>query len=1089
MKRYLKSIALLFLFAAGVPKLHAQVMPKSFTDDPVKFIQEMSDFFESYDRKDGKDFIDEFNKNYWENGKITNDIKQLCYKNANEMLKKKFRPSPEYYSYFNTIKTIVDNAVPQTTINAWQSCFENLAAGKLAKPFSDFIAMSENLFAGNRFFKTASGEWWTEGGSWKFNCDSVSSIEFTGVTLKALAKHDSTKITNTSGTYYPGTGIWKGTGGRVTWERAGLKAEEQYADLKTYSITIKSFSYTADSVTFYSKNYFQGKPLPGKITEKLVADAQVATAQFPQFESYSSRYLIKNIYPNVDFEGGFKQVGAKFVGSGTKDQPAYFRFKRNGIDFLTVSSTGFSITPQKVTSTNAKIKFAFGTDSIVHPYIDFKYFVDSSKVLLYRSEEGASQAPFYDSFHQVDMYIQQISWVTTDQTILINTLPGSTFAEATFPSTTYYRQYLYDQLQGIEPVHPLIKIRNFVRDNNAGVKTFSVTDLSHYWKIGPEQLRPLMVNLSNQGFIIYDPNTDMITYLDKCDTYIAARAGKKDYDNIIFESKVTPGLPNAKINLLNYDMTLFGVKEVALSDSQNVTVFPDQDMLILKKDRNFTFQGSIMAGRFDYYGKLFSFDYKTFTLDLNNVDSVRIWIDTDKHDPQDPKGGFIQMKVKSVIENLNGKLQVDDPANKSGVWTKKYPQYPIFTSSKPAFVYYDKPGIQKGVYNRDKFYFKLDPFTIDSLDNFQNSSLRFAGTFASSGILPDIKDTIRLMPDYSLGFTRIAPAGGYPLYGGKAKFTNEIRLSNQGLRGDGTINYITSTSISKDFIFFPDSMNGVAQSFAMAEQMISGKTEYPQATDSNVYIHWMPKKDYMNATNKDSLFKMMNGNAKFDGTLTLSPKKLQGNGEMDFSTAQLFSKDMVFKQHIVDADTSNFNLKAIAQAGLALKTDNVKAHIDFVKREGDFEALADGTLLTFPVNQYICFMKNFKWYMDQGSLEMSGGKKGTGGVNLEGPEFISIHPKQDSLRFQSPKAVFDYRNNIIYAKEVPEIDVADAKIVPDSGNVVIRAEANMQTLTNAQITANTVTQYHKLFNCVVNVSSRHDYQASGDYAYVDELKK
>src|SRR6266568_2924785 len=112
MKNCLKIIIAVFLFCAGAPLLHAQVMPKSFTDDPVKFIDEMSAFFESYDKKDGKDFIDEFNKNYWENGKIGNDIKQLCYKNANEMLKKKFRPSPEYYSYLNTIKTIVDNASP-----------------------------------------------------------------------------------------------------------------------------------------------------------------------------------------------------------------------------------------------------------------------------------------------------------------------------------------------------------------------------------------------------------------------------------------------------------------------------------------------------------------------------------------------------------------------------------------------------------------------------------------------------------------------------------------------------------------------------------------------------------------------------------------------------------------------------------------------------------------------------------------------------------------------------------------------------------------------------------------------------------------
>lgn len=1089
----LLSLASLLLFTHTA---QAQVMPKSFTEDPVKFMDEMRDFFESYDKKDGRDFMDDFNEKYWKNGRVSDDIKQAMYKNTNLMLKKKFRPAPEYYSYINTIKAIVDHNTPMTTFLDWQSCFASVGAGKLNKPFSEFILMGESLFSENKFYKTPSGEWRTDGGSWKFACDSVPAIRFTGVTLVGTSKNDSTKIYNTSGTYYPVTGMWQGKGGRVTWERAGLKPEDTYADLKNYSITVKSFTYIADSVTFYDKTYFKDKPLSGRMTEKLVADAQQKTANFPRFESYSSRYQIKSMYPNVDYEGGFTQVGGKFIGSGSKVAPASLVFKRNGKNFLVVTSTSFSIANEKITSQNAAVKFSLDADSIVHPSVDFKYFVnnehpDSSRVVIFRSDEGASQAPFYDSFHKIDMYVTQIVWMTNEPQITMKGLPGSTQGNATFPSANYYRQYLYDRLQGIEPVHPLIKIRNFVYTVNDSVRTFTMIDLAKYWKLGPEQLRPMIMDLSNQGFLIYDPVNDMITYKDKCNTYIAARAGKKDYDNIIFESNVQPGTPNAKLNLLNYDLTLFGVKEVGLSDSQNVTVFPSQDMIILKKDRNFTFEGSIMAGRFDYYGKLFSFDYSTFSLSLNNVDSVRIWVDSPQKDPQDPKGGYVQVKVKSVIENLNGKLEVDNPANKSGVWSKKYPQYPIFTSSKPAFVYYDKPGIQKGVYNRDKFYFKLDPFTIDSLDNFDNKALKFGGVFQSSGIFPEIRDSLRLMPDYSLGFTRQAPPGGYPLYGGKAKFTNTMRLSNQGLRGDGVIDYITSTSRSNDFIFFPDSCNGTAQSFDMKEQKISGKTEYPECKGSKIYIHWMPKKDYMNATNRDSAFTVFSGRATFGGTLTLSPKSLAGNGKLDFSNAELSSKKMILKQHFADADTSDFSLKALEMAGLAFETKNFSAHVDFDKKEGDFNANGEGSIVNFPVNQYICFMKNFKWYMDQSTIELGGAKPKPGAdkLDLQGPEFISVHPKQDSLRFRAPKAKFDYKNYIITAEKVEKIDVADAKIMPDSGKVVIEKNAYMETLTNSQITANTVTEYHHLFNCVTDIYSSHSYTASGDYAYVDELKK
>jgi hypothetical protein len=1084
-------IVLLFALSFFSMKMNAQIMPKVFSEDPVKFITELRDFFESYEKKEGKEFIDAFNEQYWLTGKIDEDMKLAMYKNTNQMLKKKFRPKPEYESYINTMKAIADKKIAGTTFLEWQSCFTSIGNGRLNKPFSDFIEMSEHFFLENKFFKTASGEWSAIGGTWKFACDSVPAIRFTNVTLQGIAKNDTTNIYNTSGVYNVSSGMWIGQGGRVDWDRAGLK-KEVYADLKKYSFSVKGFSIVADSVTFTNTIYFKDKPLQGRLSEKLIADAQEKTASYPRFESYSGRYQIKNMYPNVDYEGGFTQVGAKFIGSGTKENQAFFIFKRNGKNFLTVTAPSFAISSDKITSGNTSVKFSLDADSIVHPSIDFKYFIDSSRVVIYRPEEGASQAPFYNSFHKVNMYVEQITWKTNEPTIILNTVIGSTLGEASFPSSDYYRQYLYDRLQGMEMVHPLIKIRNFVRDANGGVRTFTLVDLARFWKIAAEQLRPMVMDLSNQGFLYYNPKTDMITYLDKGDTYIAARAGKKDYDNIMFDSKVKPGTPNAKINLLNYDMTLFGVKEVALSDSQNVTVFPSQDMVILKKDRNFTFEGSIMAGRFDYYGKLFAFDYSTFKLSLNNVDSVRIWIDTDVRDPKDPKGGFVQMKVKSVIENLNGELKIDDPSNKSGTQSKKYAQYPIFTSSKPAFVYYDKPGIQKGVYNRDKFYFKLDPFTIDSLDNFQNTSLQFGGVFQSSGIFPEIRDSLRLMPDKSLGFVRTAPPGGYPLYGGKAKFTNEMRLSNRGLRGDGTIDYITSKSISKDFIFFPDSMNGTAQSFVIQEQKISGKTEYPQVSGTTVYIHWMPKKDYMNATNKDSLFNIFNGKATGAGTLTLSPKNLSLNGKLNFSSAMLDSKRMVLKQHVADADTADFSLKALELAGLAFSTKNFNAHVDFDKREGDFKANGKGSIVEFPVNQYICYMENFKWLMDKGELELGGAgkpKAGSDQIKLEGPEFISVHPKQDSLRFRAPKARFDYRNYVITAEEVKEIHVADAQIVPDSGKVVIRKAAYMETLTSAKINANTVTQYHHLFNCVVDIYSRHSYTASGDYAYIDELKK
>lgn len=159
----------------------------------------------------------------------------------------------------------------------------------------------------------------------------------------------------------------------------------------------------------------------------------------------------------------------------------------------------------------------------------------------------------------------------------------------------------------------------------------------------------------------------------------------------------------------------------------------------------------------------------------------------------------------------------------------------------------------------------------------------------------------------------------------------------------------------------------------------------------------------MNATNKDSLFALLNGQATAKGTLTLSHRNVFLDGKLFLANAILESRRNIIKHHICDADSSDFSLKSVELSGLAFDTKNFKSHIDFEKRNGTFSSNGDGSLVEFPVNQYVCFMDNFKWFMDKSELELGGAenaKSGNDQIDLDGPEFISVHPKQDSLRFR-----------------------------------------------------------------------------------------
>jgi hypothetical protein len=83
--------------------------------------------------------------------------------------------------------------------------------------------------------------------------------------------------------------------------------------------------------------------------------------------------------------------------------------------------------------------------------------------------------------------------------------------------------------------------------------------------------------------------------------------------------------------------------------------------------------------------------------------------------------------VQSTIENITGTVFIDDPGNKSGI--KDNAEYPIFKSAKDSYVYYDESSIAHGVYTRDTFYFRLDPYIIDSLNSFDAQGMKYTGTF------------------------------------------------------------------------------------------------------------------------------------------------------------------------------------------------------------------------------------------------------------------------------------------------------------------------------------------------------------------------
>ncbi len=110
-----------------------------------------------------------------------------------------------------------------------------------------------------------------------------------------------------------------------------------------------------------------------------------------------------------------------------------------------------------------------------------------------------------------------------------------------------------------------------------------------------------------------------------------------------------------------------------------------------------------------------------------------------------------------------------------------------FDCVKESFVYYDNSRIQSGAYGRDDFFFKVEPFKLDSLDNFVANNIELDGTLFSGGIFPDIVRPLKVQPDYSLGFEMATSSAGLAAYKGKSNFTDKVVLNYKGLQGDGRV--------------------------------------------------------------------------------------------------------------------------------------------------------------------------------------------------------------------------------------------------------------------------------------------------------------
>jgi hypothetical protein len=903
---------------------------------------------------------------------------------------------------------------------------------------------------------------------------------FDQLSINVSTPYDSVFLTNTKGTLGLIDHLFVGEGGKMNWSSAGLGQDSVYYEFSKYNFNVNKPIIKAAQ----GKLTYVGKveaPIPGIFEFKSVAHKEAKLSSYPKFASYVNDISFSLGSDKIEYKGGFALAGSK-VGSGSVSGGwSQIRVKGDSSSKFSAWSKAFEFKDSTITAALSKFSIYMEGDSIYHPSISFNYNFGKERVTISRGRGDAKNTPFTSSFFNMDFNADEIRWDLKSDSLNIFHLGSGIASPLILESVDFYDPEDYRILKGQGfYFHPLALVANYA--TKVGSQDISVYDLAGKYPL--EEIKMAMGFLAQKGMIEYDKDTGKIHVRDKAIHAVESAKGKADYDNIKIHS-FSKKSANATINFSKNYMLVNGVEDFIVSDSLNVIIKPDSSRIKIFKNRDVEFDGKVNAGKFEIMGKNFKLRYDSFFINLKKIDSIRLYQSEKNGSRTRLKNTLVQSDSLSSGLKSGGKLFINLPNNKSAkVKQENYPRI----ESHGGEIHFGKYRVVKGKsehsiqFGENKgLYFIAPPFRMDSLNYVDSKSLRFDGIFSSSGIFPDFKESLHTMQDKSLGFEHQVPASGFQLYNGEGKFKGKITINNDGLKGNGTIDYLASTIESDEFNFALDSVTARGKKGEIKNLKI-GAVSFPQVTIPSFTMKCTPSKDSLVLKNQKEPFTFYNKIGELKGTLLVTKNGVLGKGTFNALGTESVSKEFRFSGKEFSANHTRFTVKSENPDKPALTSKDVKLDFSLDKNYADISPEVVGNAaIEFPFAQFKTSIPNAHWDLKTQKIQMSKAAE----VAIEDSYFYTTRKDLDSLRFNAEKAEYDIKKQELKVSGIPYIIVADAKITPENNEVLILENAKIGQLKNTTIILDTLNSYHRLTNGVVDIISRKEFKGYATYQYVN----
>ena len=931
------------------------------------------------------------------------------------------------FNYIEVVQQIPTSGLTHKDVNNWL-CFTDAKTQKSLNGVDKYLASCRDLFVDKVLSAKGNSKWTLRDALWGFPSKERFELTVDG-TLALVSQKDESLLKNTKGVYYLDGNRWEGTGGSADWSRFNIPVEKVYVTLPDfYELDLSRSEYAIDSAIFHERTHFH-QDILCCYEDKVFVNTPNEKTMFPRVKSYRSDYAISNLMQNIDFEGGIGMMGNQVDVFGGVSKKAVFHFRQGGREVVRVQAPRFLMSMDELlVSDNVAMRVylmdTVGTemDSLYHNGIGFRYDNKTRKMMAFRSEKDFGDGPFHDYYHGVDIFLEAMYWDIDGNQVDFRRMEGvNPVSEGDVVSVNYFRHDDFKRLQGLDSSHPMIRIEKFLQgfDNVDRQVKFAVGDLASYLGYPIEQVISLMLKLRAEGYVKYDTETKWATALPRFFDVVDSYRETIDYDVIKLHTRTTNRQPNLRLDLTTNDLLVYGITSqidgfegsaISLSDRKRVVIVPDLGRITFTKHQNFKFSGGILAGMFELFTKDSEFIYEDFSIKMEKVDSLRFYARYNNH----------VIPVDGTLEKLKGRLDIDHGDNKSSRY--ETPSYPIFHSEAEGFKFYRKinggvfhPGSVDSVMTAEdldgKFYYSVYPFVVDSLNDLSMKKVRFDGELVSGGIMPNIEQPLVVMEDFSLGFVHQIgedETASYPLYGDLGRFHNKVFLSSTGFFGEGMLDYQTSAFKSDQFMFYMDSVTGITNHFKMVPR--EDGTGFPMASADALKLKWVVRLPELTTETFDKPI-CMYGDTYFTGKTVLSPNGYSADGKMRFGLTEFDSDHFALDSRTFVADSANFLLYSADTTNIAFAATNYRANVDFDAQKVKYDYLDQTSNLDFPMNQYICSLKEAEWDMASNSLHLYNPVEWFGdyanatthdellAIHNDAAKFISLVPEQDSLQF------------------------------------------------------------------------------------------